>query len=153
MNRLLKLRLSRTASWRALPVGVILLTLWPLSGCVASEIESASANSAPVAVAPEVPDASRIARNAFLQSELVRNVVIKTNPNDFWEIDYINADNGSQNNIVLYTILPATISVTYSPGDSVMSPGWKVSWTDYIKMHEVFYLSSSWSQSDAQAAA
>lgn len=102
---------------------------------------------------PEVIQARRTLNEKLNLTPFVTDVVFETKPGDARDILYTDPRTGEKNYVSLYTLIPGSISVDYSPGAVNLESAWKVSYTDYVQMHQYFWLSSSWSAADAQVVA
>ncbi|HEV2331973.1 MAG TPA: tetratricopeptide repeat protein, partial [Gammaproteobacteria bacterium] len=102
---------------------------------------------------PEVIQARRTLNEKLNLTPLVKDVVFEVNPGDARDIAYTDPRDGGKYYVSLFTLIPSSISVDFSPGSVNVESAWKVSYTDYVKMTPYFWLSSSWSQTDAQAVA
>ena len=128
-----------------------------LSGCAARQASFAPpVQSGPAIVLSESPSVAE-ARTVFKQeverTPLVRDVVFHTNAGEAPYISYTDPSDNVKKAVQLVTVLPASIVVSFSPGGRFTYPAWKVSYTDYVQMNEYFWLSSSWSQTDAENTA
>ena len=129
-----------------------------LSGCAAySMVGAADDQDQPIAAAsddtPEVIQARRVLREEVEKTPLVRHMEFDVKPGDVRSITYTDPSTGSQNAVQIVQLLPDSIAISYSPGGPTEYPAWKLSYTEYQDMKTYFWLSSSWSQGDAQAAA
>jgi hypothetical protein len=139
-------------------VAVYAVLLLSLSGCSAySMVGAADDQDQPINAAPddtpEVIQARRVLRDEVEKTPLVRQMQFDVKPGDVRSITYTDPSNGAQNVVEIVQLLPDSIVISYSPGAPNEYPAWKLSYTEYQGMKTYFWLSSSWSQSDAQAAA
>lgn len=132
--------------------------LLTLSGCSAySMVGAADDQDQPIDAAPddtpEVIQARRVLRDEVEKTPLVRHMQFDVKPGDVRSISYTDPSDGAQKVVEIVQLLPDSIVISYSPGAPNEYPAWKLSYTEYQGMNTYFWLSSSWSQSDAQAAA
>jgi hypothetical protein len=142
-----RLKFANTGLLFSFSMGVLFM-----SGCSTSPGNSSSA-AQDERGSPEVVQARRVLRRELERTPLVRKVIFHTDPGEVPYIEYTDPAKNSQNVVQLSTLLPDSISVTYSPGRAFVEAAWKVSYTEYVERHQYFWLSSSWSQSDAERAA
>jgi len=102
---------------------------------------------------PELIQARRVLREEVEKTPLVRHMQFEVKPGEVRYITYTDPSDNAQELVQLALLLPNSIAVSYSPGGPLEYPGWKLVYTDYQEMKQYFWLSSSWSQGDAQAAA
>jgi hypothetical protein len=102
---------------------------------------------------PEVMAAFQDLRRLMQLTPLASKVTYNTSP--VWKyVSWTDPNNPSgDNSISLPAVLPASITVTLSPGSIATVRGWKLSWVSFIHMHYYFFLTSSWSQAEAEQAA
>lgn len=129
-----------------------------LSGCAAySMVGPADDLDQPISAAPgdtpEVIQARRVLREQVEKTPLVRHMQFDVKPDDVRSITYTDPSTNTQEVVEIEQLLPDSIAISYSPGGPMEYPAWKLSYTEYQDMKTYFWLSSSWSQSDAQAAA
>jgi tetratricopeptide (TPR) repeat protein len=98
----------------------------------------------------EIIQARKVLKKELERTPFVRKVVFHTNPGEFRYISYIEPSTHSEKDVELFTLLSDSISASYSPGSAVMYPAWRVAYTEYVQMHQYYWLSSSWSQADAE---
>ena len=130
-------------------VYAVLCLLMLLSACSTGPVltDAVSGDS------PEVIQARRTLNEKLNLTPLVKDVVFEVKPGDPRDILYTDPRTGEKNYVSLFTLIPSSISVDYSPGSVGVESAWKVSYIDYVEMHPYFWLSSSWSEADAQAVA
>ena len=102
---------------------------------------------------PEVVQARRTLNEKLNLTPFITDLVFEVNPGDSRDITYVDSRNGGKFAVSLFSLLPESISVTFSPGSAGVESAWKVGYSDYITQQEYFWLSSSWSETDAQAVA
>lgn len=129
-----------------------------LSGCSTyGGVAPADDLDQPIAAAPddtsEVIQARRILKDEVEKTPLVRHVEFDVKPGDVREITYTDPSTNGQKLVELVAVIPNSISISYSPGGAFEYPAWKLTYTDYLDARQYFWLSSSWSQTDAQSAA
>lgn len=153
------MNVSRTVS-RSIAISLLLLDLLALAGCVVQEGPAVRAKptdsgttSTEANVTPEVAQAAKIFKRELERTPLVRNVIWHAEPGTIRYIAFTDPSTHAAEEVTLATVLTPSITVSYSPGSTVTAPGWKVSYTEYVQMHEYYFLSSTWSQSDAEAVA
>lgn len=138
-------------------INIVPLCLLLLAGC-----STVSGNSVPSGQfglgstqsdPPDVLQARRVFKKEVERTPLVRNVVFHSEPGDIRYIEYTDPSRNSNDVVQLTTLLPDSITVSYSPGGAFTYPAWKVSYTEFVQMNQYFWLSSSWSQSDAENVA
>lgn len=129
-------------------------TMLLLAGCsmMVPEADQDEIASAP-GDSQEVIAARHTLRDEVEKTPLVRHMQFDVKPEDVPDISYTDPRDGSAKAVELVLVLPNSINVSYSPGGPFVEPAWKVSYTEFQDGHEYFWLSSSWSQSDAQATA
>lgn len=135
-----------------------LLLCLALPGCSAySLVGPANDQDQPIDSAPgdtpELIQARRVLREEVEKTPLVRHMEFDVKPGDIRSITYTDPSTNKQYVVQLVQVLPDSIAISYSPGGSLEYPGWKLTYTEYQDMKTYFWLSSSWSQSDAQAGA
>jgi len=128
---------------------VVLFLLMLLSACSTEPVLTAAVPGD----SPEVIQARRTLNEKLNLTPLVKDVVFEVKPGDPRDILYTDPRNGEKEYISLFTLIPSSISVDFSPGSVGVESAWKVSYTDYVEMHPYYWLSSSWSEADAQAVA
>lgn len=143
---------------RAAAVYPCLLMSLALSGCSAySMVAPADDLDQPINAAPddtpEVIQARRVMKEEVEKTPLVRHMEFDVKPDEVRSISYTDPSNNTQDVVNLVLVLPESITISYSPGGPTEYPAWKLSYTEYVEMKQYFWLSSSWSQGDAQAAA
>src|SRR5690348_7436132 len=127
----------------------VLCLLMLLSACSTEPVLTAAVPGDP----PEVIQARRTLNEKLNLTPFVKDVVFEVNPGDARDIAYTDPRDGGKYYVSLFTLIPGSISVDFSPGSVNVESAWKVSYTDYVKMTPYFWLSSSWSQTDAQDVA
>ena len=127
----------------------VLSVLMLLSACSTEPVLTAAVPGDP----PEVIQARRTLNEKLNLTPFVKDVVFEVNPGDARDIAYTDPRDGGKYYVSLFTLIPGSISVDFSPGSVNVESAWKVSYTDYVKMTPYFWLSSSWSQTDAQDVA
>jgi len=131
-----------------------LLVMPLLAGC---SLMVPGADQDEIASAPndsqEVIAARQTLRDEVEKTPLVRHMQFDVKPGDVRAVTYTDPRSDEQQVVQLVLLLPNSINVSYSPGNGLEIPAWKVSYTEYQSGKQYFWLSSSWTQSDAQAAA
>lgn len=130
-------------------IGTALLMGTLLSGCSTEPVLTQTGINDP----PDVVQARRVLNRELNETPFVSDVVFDVTPGDDREIDYTDPRSGEKFSVALASTLPNSIRVDYSPGSATVESAWKVTYTDYVKMKDFYWLSSSWSQSDAQSVA
>src|SRR5690348_3756847 len=127
----------------------VLSVLMLLCACSTEPVLTAAVPGDP----PEVIQARRTLNEKLNLTPFVKDVVFEVNPGDPRDIAYTDPRDGGKYYVSLFTLIPSSISVDFSPGYGNVESAWKVSYTDNVKMASYFWLSSSWSQTDAQDVA
>ena len=127
----------------------VLCLLMLLSACSTEPVLTAAVPGDP----PEVIQARRTLNEKLNLTPLVKDVVFEVNPGDARDLAYTDPRDGGKYYVSLFTLIPGSINVEFSPGSVGVESAWKVNYTDYVEMHQYFWLSSSWSEADAQAVA
>lgn len=128
---------------------VVLGALTLLSACSSAPVQTAPTPGDP----PEVVQARRTLNEKLNLTPFATDVVFEVNPGDARDVAYTDPRNGGKYYVSLYTLQLESISVEYSPGYGNVESAWKVGYSDYISQQQYFWLSSSWSQTDAQEVA
>ena len=132
-----------------------------LSACATNQAELPVAQQdaqSPIQ-SPSLPDTSDVveARRMFKmeieRTPLVKNVVFHIQPGEARYIEYTDPSKNTVDVVQLTSLLPDSIAVSYSPGGAFRYPAWKVSYMEHAQKHKYYWLSSSWSKSDAGNAA
>jgi len=137
---------------------VVYACLLALSGCAAySMVAPADDRDQPISSAPddtpEVVQARRVLRDEVEKTPLVRHMEFDVKPGEVRSISYTDPSTNTEKVVEIVQLLPDSIAISYSAGGPMEYPAWKLSYTEYQGMNTYFWLSSSWSQQDAQAAA
>ena len=128
------MKAHRDSSAVSVAVYPFLLVCLALSGCTAySMVGAADDQDQPVGVAP--------------------GDTFDVDPGNVRAITYTDPSTNTQDVVEIVQLLPDSIAISYSPGGPNEYPAWKLTYTEYQGMKTYFWLSSSWSQGDAQAAA
>ncbi len=99
---------------------------------------------------PEIVQARQELKRELQLTPYVKHVTFHLTPGDVREIDYIDPTDGNKADVInIATIIPSSIVKSYSPGSQVTYAAWKVSYMSYVDMHQLFWLTSSWSEDDA----
>ncbi len=127
-----------------------------ISGCAIqphAPTQTAEEQRQQALVKPEVMQSFYVLKRLMERTPLARNVKYNTEP--LWKyISWTNPSNpNAEHSFDLPSILPDTIAVSFSPGSAATAPGWKLSHTSFIKNHYYFFLTSTWSQAEAEEAA
>jgi tetratricopeptide (TPR) repeat protein len=128
------------------PIG--LLVLLSCAAPAASTTGGHASQSDPT----DVVDARRVLKRALERTSLVSDVVFHTDSGEPRSIEYTD-QNHSRRAVELYFVLSDSIDTSYSPGSATIAPAWRISYTNYQDRKPYYWLSSSWSQSDAEIAA
>jgi hypothetical protein len=133
------------------------LGLLLLSGCAMppsgfSPAEQ-SALSAKLSDPSDLVQVRSVFKTEVERTPLVRDVVFHNETGEVRYIEYTDPSSNSSKVVQLTSVLPDSIIVSYSPGGAYTYPAWKVSYTEYVQMHQYFWLSSTWSQTDAENVA
>ena len=133
-------------------LGLMLLSgcAMPPSGFSPSE---QSALSADLSDPSDLVKVRSVFKKEVERTPLVRDVVFHNDPGEVRYIEYTDPSSNSSKVVQLTSVLPDSIAVSYSPGGAYTYPAWKVSYTEYVEMHQYFWLSSTWSQTDAENVA
>lgn len=133
-------------------VGFLLLfgCAMPPSGFSPSE---QSALSASLSDPSDLVQVRSVFKREVERTPLVRDVVFHNEPGEVRYLEYTDPSNGKSNVVQLTSLLPDSIIVSYSPGGAYTYPAWKVSYTEYVQLHQYYWLSSTWSQTDAENVA
>ncbi|HEV7164681.1 MAG TPA: tetratricopeptide repeat protein [Gammaproteobacteria bacterium] len=147
-------RLSIAMLW----AGTLLMASLLLSGCSSyGGVAPADDQDQPIASAPgdtaEVIQARGVLKEEVEKTPLVRHMDFDVKPGDLRVITYTDPSTNTQDLVELVLVLPNSISISYIPGGAFEYPGWKLTYTEYQDMKQYYWLSSSWSETDAQAAA
>ena len=138
---------------RACQLSLLPLSLLSLAGCQTDSGDTGlMAGNSPAAVT-NVGQARSVLKAQLERSPLAKNVVFHNDPGDIRHVTYTEPANDREFVVQLTTLLPNSIAVTQSPGSNVTYEAWKVSYTEYVQMHEYHWLTSSWSKSDAEQVA
>ncbi len=131
------------------PLGLLLLSILSM---IPGESFAAGENglSSTQSDTPDVIQARRVFKQELERTPHARNVVFHTDPGQIRYIEYTDPAKKSNDVVQLTTLLLNSIVASYSPGNVITYPAWKVSYTEYVEMHQYFWLSSDWSQSDAE---
>ncbi len=133
------------------------LGLLLLSACATNHAESPpaeqGAKSSSLTDTSDVVEARRVFKMEIERTPLVKNVVFHIRPGEARYIEYTDPSKNTADVVQLTSLLPDSIAVSYSPGGAFRYPAWKVSYTEYAQKHKYYWLSSSWSKSDAENAA
>ncbi|HZQ47616.1 MAG TPA: hypothetical protein VFC07_11420 [Verrucomicrobiae bacterium] len=154
--KLLKLKMKAIARGGLLlfvPLSLLLMT-----GCATnSNIVSAplELQSKYPPLSPEGAKNFYVLSGELLKSPFARSVTYHnvTETNDTRYISYISPQDNQEYVIDLSSIIPSSIQITYAPGDFSTLAAWKASWKMYNTAQEISFLTSLWSQNDAQAVA
>jgi len=117
-----------------------------LSGCATSGFSS-SELSAKLSDPADLVQVRSVFKAEVELAPLVRNVVFHNEPGEFRYIEYTDPSSNSAKVVQLTSVLPDSIIVSYSPGG--LNGAWKVSYTDYVQMHQYFWMLTR-SQTDAE---
>jgi hypothetical protein len=128
-----------------------------LTGCATNSAETSpvepNMQSLNLSDSAEVVEARKVFKDEMERTPLVKNVVFHIQPGEVRYIEYTDPSKNRVDVIQLTSLLPDSIVVSYKPGAAFRYPAWKVSYTDYVQKHKYYWLSSSWSKSDAESAA
>ncbi len=138
--------------------GLLMSSALLLSGCSAySGVAPADDQDQPINSAPDdssqVIQARTVLRDEVEKTPLVRHMDFDVRPGNVRAINYTDPSTNTQEVVELVLVMPDSITISYSPGGPMEYPAWKLSYTEYQDMKQYFWLSSSWSQTDAQSAA
>lgn len=131
---------------------------WLLSGCATNSAETSPAGPNTQSLnllsdSVDVVEARKVFKSEMERTPLVKNVVFHIQPGEVRYIKYTDPTKNRADVIQLTSLLPESIVVSYKPGAAFRYPAWKLSYTDYVQKHKYYWLSSSWTQSDAENAA
>lgn len=101
----------------------------------------------------DVVEARRALKDGLERTPLVKNVVFHIQAGEARYIEYTDPSKNTADVVQLTSLLPDSIVVSYKPGGAFRYPAWKLSYTDYVQKHNYYWLSSSWSKSDAENTA
>lgn len=118
-----------------------------LSGCATSGFSS-SELSAKLSDPADLVQVRSVFKTEVELAPLVRNVIFHNEPGEVRYIEYTDPSSNSTKVVQLTSVLPDSIIVSYSPGG--INGAWKVSYTDYVQMHQYFWMLSTRSQTDAE---
>jgi len=101
---------------------------------------------------PEGMKQFQIFSSEFLKSPFANHVAFHndTETNDERYISYISPEDNKEYVIELIVAIPSSVQTAYDPGTFATLPAWKVSWGDYNSAAIHHFLTSMWSQNDAQ---
>jgi hypothetical protein len=132
---------------RTLAIYALLLLV---SGCASEPTLSA----ADPAASPQVTQARAALTEQLTRSPFVKDVVFVVDAGQPRVIDYTDPRSDNGQSVILVTLLPASITVDYSPSPNAYTEAaWKISYTGYQDGHTYYWLWSGWSQADAQQIA
>lgn len=133
------------------------LGLLLLSACATNSAETSPAVQNMQSLNPsdsaDVIEARRVLKAELERTPLVKNVVYHIQTGEARYIEYTDPGKNTADVIQLTSLLPDSIVVSYKPGGAFRYPAWKLSYTDYVQKHKYYWLSSSWSKSNAENAA
>lgn len=133
------------------------LGLLLLSACATNSAEISTAGQNMQSLSPSdsagVVEARRVLKKELERTPLVKDVVYHIQAGEARYIEYTDPSKNTAEVIQLASLLPDSIVVSYKPGGAFSYPAWKLSYTDYVQKHKYYWLSSSWSKSDAENAA
>jgi hypothetical protein len=128
-------------------LGLLLL----LGGSTALGQAVATGPTAP-AVTPdsaEILQARKVLKKKLERNPGIKKIIFHNEPEQGRYIEYTDSDH-VQRVVQLFLLLPETINASFSPGSAVTRSAWKVSYTEFVQMHEYYWLHSNWKQSDAE---
>jgi tetratricopeptide (TPR) repeat protein len=101
-----------------------------------------------------VVQARAVLNDQLSRSPLVKDVVFLVDPTQVRMINYTDPASGNGQSVVLSDVLPASITVSFSPSPNAYTEAaWKVTYDNFQDGHQYFWVWSGWSQSDAQQIA
>jgi len=152
MKNILSIEFAKSGIQVLFSLGLMLLSgcAMPPSGFSPSEQSELSAN---LSDPSDLVKVRSVFKREVERTPLVRNVVFHNEPGEVRYIEYTDPSSNSANVVQLTSVLPDSIVVSYSPGGAYTYPAWKVSYTEYVQMHQYYWLSSTWSQTDAENVA